>query len=43
MGILNVSNDSYRISIKEKKVIEQNLQDGEILNCEILNIEKKQV
>ena len=30
---LIISNDNYKISIKEKKKIEKNLQDGEILDC----------
>jgi len=38
-GRLNISNDSYKISNKEKKQIEKNLQEGEILNCEVMNIE----
>lgn len=38
-GNLNISNDSYKISNKEKKQIEKNLQEGEILNCEVMKIE----
>ncbi len=40
-GRLTISNTLYRISVKEKKLIESNLQDGEILDCELLSIEKK--
>lgn len=39
-GKLNISNDIYKISLKEKGLIEQNLQDGEIINCQVLSIEK---
>ena len=42
-GRLNISNDSYKISNKEKKQIEKNLQEGEVLNCEVLNIENNLV
>ncbi|MCF8235050.1 MAG: hypothetical protein K9H15_12055 [Bacteroidales bacterium] len=38
-GTLHISNDAYKISNKEKKQIEKNLQEGEILDCEILDIE----
>ena len=39
-GKLIIANDTYRISNKEKKQIEKNLQDGEVLNCEVLSVEK---
>lgn len=38
-GKLNIANDSYKISNKEKKQIEKNLQEGEILNCELVSID----
>jgi hypothetical protein len=40
---LIISNDNYKISIKEKKQIEKNLQDGEILDCQVLSIDKNQI
>ena len=40
---MSISNENYRISNKEKKQIELNLQDGDVLNCEVLSIEKKSI
>lgn len=40
-GELSISNDNYKITKKEKKHIEENLQDGDIINCEVLNVQKK--
>lgn len=42
-GKLSIINDNYRISVSEKQTIERNLQDGDILSCEILSIEKKSI
>ena len=42
-GKLSISNDNYRINVKEKQYIEQNLQDGDLLNCEVLSIAKKTI
>lgn len=42
-GKLNVSNDNYRLSIKDKKKIEENIQDGEILSCEVIGVDKNQL
>ena len=42
-GKLSITNDNYRISVTEKQNIERNLQDGDILSCEILSIEKKSI
>jgi len=42
-GKLSITNENYRISVTEKQNIERNLQDGDILNCEILSIEKKSI
>lgn len=42
-GKLIFSNDNYKISIKEKKQIERNLQAGEILTCQVLSIDKNQI
>lgn len=39
IGRLNISNDSYKITNTEKKQIEKNLQDGEILYCEVMEID----
>lgn len=39
-GKLNISSESYKITNKEKKQIEKNLQEAEVLTCEVLNIEK---
>lgn len=38
-GRLNVVIDSCRISLKDEKQIEKNLEAGELLNCEVMNIE----
>jgi exosome complex RNA-binding protein Rrp4 len=40
-GKLNISNDNYQITKVEKKHIEENLQDGDIIDCEVLNVQKK--
>lgn len=42
-GKLNVSNENFRISIKDKKLIEKNLQEGEILICEVLSVDNDQL
>ncbi len=42
-GKLSIANDNYRISVTEKQNIERNIQDGDILSCEILSIEKKSI
>ena len=42
-GKLSISNNNYRISVKEKQNIEKNLQAGDLLNCEIISIEKKSI
>ena len=42
-GKLSFSNDNYKISIKEKKQIEKNLQNGEILDCQVLGIDDNQI
>jgi exosome complex RNA-binding protein Rrp4 len=42
-GKLILSNDNYKISAKEKKQIEKNLQDGEILDCQVLSVDKNQI
>ncbi|WP_347841546.1 hypothetical protein [uncultured Draconibacterium sp.] len=42
-GKLILSNDNYKISTKEKKRIEKNLQDGEILDCQVLSVDKNQI
>lgn len=42
-GKIIFSNDNYKISIKEKKQIEKKLQDGEILDCQVLSIDKNQI
>lgn len=39
-GKLFISNNTYRISDKEKKMIEQNLQDGEFIECTVTGIDK---
>lgn len=42
-GRLTMSNDSYVISNKEKEQIEENLQDGETLICEVIAVDKSLV
>ena len=42
-GKLILSNDNYKISTKEKKQIEKNLQDGEIIDCQVLSVDKNQI
>ncbi|RLD57927.1 MAG: hypothetical protein DRJ01_13260 [Bacteroidetes bacterium] len=42
-GELIISNDNYQITKMEKKHIEENLQDGDILNCEVLGVHKKTI
>ncbi len=42
-GELHISNDSYIISNKEKKQIEKDLQEGEVLYCEVLSVENNLV
>ena len=42
-GKLSITNENYRISVKEKQNIEKNLQAGDFLNCEIISIEKKSI
>lgn len=39
IGKMNISSDSYKISKKEKKQIEEKLKDGEILSCEVIKAE----
>jgi len=39
IGKINISSDSYKISKKEKKQIEEKLKDGEILSCEVIKAE----
>jgi len=40
-GKIHVTHDTYRISKKETKQIEKNLENGELIECEITGIEKK--
>ncbi len=42
-GKLIISSESYKISNKETKQIEKQLQNGEILDCDVLGIDKKEV
>lgn len=39
-GILSIENINYRISESEKQRIEQNLQDGDIIKCNVLSINR---
>ncbi len=41
LGKLNISNKFSRTGKKEIKQIEKNLQNGEIINCEVLSFNKK--
>ena len=42
-GILIVSNKKRLITAREKKIIEDNMQDGEILKCEVIGINKESI
>ena len=42
-GKLIISNPRHRISVQERKNIELNLQDGEVIYCEVISIKKKLV
>jgi len=42
-GDLDISNENYKISDKEKRQIVQNLQDGEVLDCRVLSFDKNQI
>lgn len=39
IGKLTIFNPSYHITNKEKQLIETNLQNGEILQCKVMNLE----
>ena len=39
IGKMDISSESYKINKKEKKQIEEKLQDGEILECEVVKAE----
>ena len=42
-GKLLISNDTYRITVKQKENIEHNLQDGDLLKCEVIKVGKKTI
>lgn len=42
-GILNISSDSYKVTNKQKKQIEENLKDGQILEAEAHKIFKNHI